>query len=41
MLKQSDIVVCYAYHHLGGAGQMVEKAEKQGKRIINIAKIRF
>ena len=39
MLKQSDIVVCYAYHHLGGAGQMVEMAEKQGKRIINIAKI--
>ena len=39
MLKQSDTVVCYVWHFLGGAGSMVEKAERKRKRIINIAKM--
>ena len=37
MLKQSDIVVCYVRHSMGGSGKFVEKAERQGKRIINLA----
>ena len=38
MLKQSDTVVCYVYHAFGGSGRMVEKALKQRKRVINLAK---
>ncbi len=38
MLKQSQIVVCYVRHSMGGSGKFVEKAERQGKRIINLAK---
>ena len=38
MLKQSDTVVCYVNHYLGGAGRMLEKALKQGKNIINLSK---
>ena len=38
MLKQSDTVICYVYHHFGGAGQMIEKAQKQNKTIINLHK---
>ena len=37
MLKQSQIVVCYVWHSMGGSGKFVEKAERQGKRIINLA----
>ena len=37
MLKQSQIVVCYVRHSMGGSGKFVEKAERQGKRIINLA----
>lgn len=40
MLKQSDIVVCYVRNHLGGAGRMEEKATKQKKRVINLAKLK-
>ncbi len=36
MLKQADTVICYITHHSSGAGQFVELAEKQGKRIINL-----
>ncbi len=39
MLKQSDIVICYVRHHLGGAGRMEEKATKQKKRVINLANL--
>ena len=39
MLKKSDTVVCYVWHHIGGAGRMLEKAEKSKKRIVNLAKI--
>lgn len=38
MLKESDIMVCYVTHHFGGAGRMEEKATKQKKRVINLAK---
>lgn len=37
MLKQSDTVVCYVNHYIGGSGQMIEKANKQNKRVINLA----
>ena len=37
MLKESDTVICYAKHHLGGAGKFTEKAIKQKKRVINLA----
>lgn len=37
MLKQSEIVICYVRHYMGGSGKFVEKAERQGKRIINLA----
>lgn len=37
MLKQADIVICYAKHHLGGAGNMVDKAIRQKKKVINLA----
>ena len=37
MLKQSAIVVCYVRHSMGGSGKFVEKAKRQGKRIINLA----
>ena len=39
MLKQADTVICYIQHYSGGSGKMVEKAVKQGKRVINIADI--
>lgn len=38
MLKLSDVVICYAYHHLGGAGNFVDKAIRQKKKVINLAK---
>ena len=37
MLKQSDVVVCYVRHSLGGSGKFVEKAIRQKKRVINLA----
>lgn len=37
MINESDYVIAYITHHFGGAAQFVEKAEKKGKIIINIA----
>lgn len=37
MLKQSDTVICYVWHYIGGSGRMIEKAVKQGKKIINLS----
>ena len=37
MLKQSDVVVCYVRHSLGGSGKFVEKAIRQKKQVINLA----
>lgn len=37
MLKESDTVVAYIRFLGGGAGQFVQKAERQKKRIINLA----
>lgn len=36
MLNKADMVICYVTHSSSGAGQFVELAEKQGKRIINL-----
>lgn len=36
MLNKTDTVICYVTHPSSGAGQFVELAEKQGKRILNI-----
>lgn len=37
MVNESDTVVCYITHDWGGAAQFVNKAEKKGKVIINLA----
>lgn len=36
MLNKSDTVICYVTHPLSGAGQFLELAKKQGKRILNL-----
>ena len=36
MLKKADTVICYVAHPSSGAGQFVELAEKQGKRVLNL-----
>ena len=37
MLKQADFVVTYIAHGWGGAVQYAEKAQRQGKRVLNLA----
>ena len=37
MLKQADFVVTYIAHGWGGAAQYAEKAQRQGKRVLNLA----
>ncbi|MGN0619224.1 MAG: hypothetical protein ACI4J7_09415 [Ruminiclostridium sp.] len=37
MVNECDTVVCYITHDWGGATQFVNKAEKKGKVIINLA----
>ena len=39
MVEQCDIVVSYILRSGGGAAQFVRMAERQGKRIINLAQI--
>ncbi len=39
MVRESQIVVCYVEHDWGGAAKCVEYASKQGREIINLAKI--
>ena len=36
MINKADTVICYVAHPSSGAGQFVELAEKQGKRILNL-----
>ena len=36
MLKQADVVVTYITHDWGGATRYAEKAERQGKAVINL-----
>lgn len=36
MLKNSDTVICYINHSHGGAAKYYEKAQRQGKTVINI-----
>lgn len=36
MLNKADTVICYVSQPSSGAGQFVELAEKQGKRIFNL-----
>lgn len=38
MLKESEIVVCYVCHTMGGFGKFMEKAIRQQKEVINLAK---
>lgn len=37
MIDRSDLVVCCIQHKSGGAYKSVQYAEKQGKRIVNLA----
>ena len=37
MLKRADTVICYVLHYSGGSGRMIEKAQKLGKTVINLA----
>ena len=39
MIKQSDYVVTYIAHSWGGAAQFAEKAETQGKILINLSRL--
>ena len=36
MLKQADFVVTYVTHNWGGAAQFAEKAQRQGKTVLNL-----
>ena len=38
MLRQADYVVSYTFYSWGGAAQYVQKAYRQKKKVINIAK---
>lgn len=37
MLKQADFVVTYITHNWGGTVQYAEKAQRRGKRVLNLA----
>lgn len=37
MLQQSDYVISYVTHKIGGASKFTEKAIKKGKQVINLA----
>ena len=37
MVNESDIVIAYVVHSIGGAAQFVEKAQKDGKLVVNLA----
>jgi hypothetical protein len=37
MIDQSDLVVCCIQHKSGGAYRAIQYAEKQGKKIVNLA----
>ena len=37
LIKESDYVITYVKHTLGGAAQFKELAEKKGKKVINLA----
>ncbi len=39
MLEQSDVVVTYVKHNLGGTAQFKTLAEKKGKTVINLFKV--
>lgn len=41
MVNECDTVVCYITHDWGGAAQFVNKAEKKGKVIINLAEAKL
>ena len=40
MVDRSDMVICYVQHKSGGSYKTIQYAKKQGKRIINLAKVR-
>lgn len=37
MVNESDTIVCYITHDMGGAARFVGKAKKKGKSVINLA----
>ena len=37
MLKESQVVVCFVRHSMGGSGKFKEKAIRQKKEVINLA----
>ena len=37
IVDRSDLVVCYIRHKSGGAYKTIQYAEKQGKKIVNVA----
>ena len=37
MVDRADLIICYIEHESGGAYQTIKYAEKQGKKIINLA----
>ena len=39
MVDRSDLIICCIQHKSGGAYKTVQYAEKQGKRIINLAEV--
>ena len=39
MVDRADLIICYIEHEKGGAWQTVEYAIKQGKKVINLAKL--
>jgi hypothetical protein len=39
MIDRSDLVVCWIQHKSGGAYKTIQYAEKQNRRIINLAEI--
>ena len=40
MVDRADLIICYVDHESGGAYQTIRYAEKQGKKIINLADIK-
>lgn len=40
MIKKSDYVVTYVEQNIGGAAKSKEKAEKEGKKVINLAEFK-
>lgn len=40
MVDRSDLIICYIEHQSGGAFQTVQYAQKQNKKVINLAEVK-